>query len=40
VEIKGATVLVKTTGQEQIRFTVVLQCMADGKELNQMDIFK
>lgn len=34
------TVLVKTTGHEKSRFTVVLTCMADGTKLKPMVIFK
>ena len=30
------TVLVKTTGHEKARFTVVLACMSDGTRLNPM----
>lgn len=41
VDAKGAkTVLVKTTGHEKTRFTVVLACMADGTKLCPMLIFK
>ena len=39
--IKGEkTILLKTTGHEKTRFTVVLACMADGKKLKPMVIFK
>lgn len=34
------TVLVKTTGHEKTRFTVVLTCLADGTKLKPMVIFK
>ena len=34
------TVLVKTTGHEKTRFTVVLACMADGTKLKPLIIFK
>ena len=34
------TVLVKTTGHEKSRFTVVLTCMADGTKLKPMVMFK
>ena len=34
------TVLVKTTGHEKSRFTVVLTCMADGTKLKPMVVFK
>ena len=34
------TVLVKTTGHEKSRFTVLLACMADGTKLKPMVIFK
>ena len=38
---KGAsTVLIKSTGHEQSRYTVVLALMADGKKLPPMIIFK
>ncbi|KAG7164381.1 Pogo transposable element-like 9, partial [Homarus americanus] len=41
VEAKGSkTILVKTTGHEKARFTVVLSCMADGTKLKPMIIFK
>ena len=41
VSLKGEkTILLKTTGHEKIRFTVVLACMADGKKLKPMVIFK
>ena len=33
-------VLVKTTGHEKQHFTVVLACMADGRKLPPMVIFK
>ena len=36
----GKTVLVKTTGHEKARFTVVLACMSDGTRLNPMIVFK
>ena len=34
------TVLVKTTGHEKNRFTVVLSCLFDGIKLKPMIIFK
>jgi len=34
------TILLKTTGHEKTRFTVVLACMADGTKLRPMVIFK
>ena len=34
------TVLIKTTGHEKTRFTVVLACMADGTKLKPMVVFK
>ena len=34
------TVLLKTTGHEKTRFTVVLACLADGTKLKPMVIFK
>ena len=41
VNSKGEkTVLVKTTGHEKSRFTVVLACMANGVHLKPMIIFK
>ena len=41
VNAKGEkTVLVKTTGHEKSRFTVVLACMANGVHLKPMIIFK
>ena len=40
VESRGAkTVLLKTTGNEKTRFTVVLSCLADGTKLKPMVIF-
>ena len=33
-------ILVKTTGNEKYRFTVVLACMADGTRLKPMIVFK
>ena len=41
VDSVGAkTVLLKTTGHEKTRFTVVLACLADGTKLKPMVIFK
>ena len=41
VNTKGEkTVLIKTTGHEKSRFTVVLACMADGTKLKPLIIFK
>ena len=41
VNSKGSkTVLIKTTGHEKTRFTVVLACMADGTKLKPMVVFK
>ena len=41
VESRGAkTVLLKTTGNEKTRFTVVLSCLADGTKLKPMVIFR
>ena len=41
VNKKGAnTVLIKSTGHEKSRYTVVLALMADGKKLPPMIIFK
>ena len=41
VDSVGAkTVLLKTTGHEKTRFTVVLVCLADGTKLKPMVIFK
>ena len=41
VDSTGAkTVLLKTTGHEKTRFTVVLACLADGTKLKPMVIFK
>lgn len=41
VETKGKkTVLLKTTGHEKTRFTVVLTCLADGRKLKPMIILK
>ena len=41
VDVKGTkSVLIKTTGHEKTRFTVVLTCMADGTKLKPMVIFK
>ncbi|KAG7166740.1 Pogo transposable element-like 1 [Homarus americanus] len=41
VEAKGSKIiLVKTTGHEKARFTVVLSCMTDGTKLKSMIIFK
>lgn len=41
VEVKGTkTVMVKSTGHEKTKFTVVLSCMADGTKLKPMVIFK
>ena len=41
VDMKGVKiVLVKGTGHEKTRFTVVLSCMADGTKLKPMVIFK
>lgn len=41
VETKGAkTVLIKTTGHEKLRFTVVLCCLANGTRLPPVIIFK
>src|SRR6218665_1265677 len=41
VDSSGAkTILVKTTGHEKTHFTVVLACMADGKKLKPVVIFK
>lgn len=41
VETKGTkTVLVKSTGHEKTKFSVVLSCMADGTKLKPMVIFK
>ena len=40
VNRKGCkTVLIKTTGHEKTRFTVVLACMADGTKLKSMVVF-
>ena len=40
MESRGAkTVLLKTTGNEKTRFTVVLSCLADGTKLKPMVIF-
>ena len=41
VESRGVkTVLLKTTGNEKTRFTVVLSCLADGTKLKPMVIFR
>lgn len=41
VDIRGSkTILVKTTGHEKSRFTVVLTCLANGEKLRPMIIFK
>lgn len=41
VSAKGEkTVLVRTTGHEKSRFTVVLSCLADGTKLKPMVVFK
>lgn len=41
MEVKGTkTVLVKSTGHEKTKFTVVLSCLADGTKLKPMVIFK
>ena len=41
VNSKGSkTVLIKTTGHEKTRFTVVLACMAHGTKLKPMVVFK
>ena len=36
----GKTILVKTTGHGKTHFTVILACMADGKKLKPVVIFK
>ena len=41
IDSRGAsTILIKTTGHENLRFIVVLACLADGTKLNPMVIFK
>jgi len=41
VDYKGLkTILVKSTGHEKTKFTVMLSCMADGTKLKPMVIFK
>ena len=39
-KLGAKTVMIKTTGHEKTRFTVVLACMADGTKLPPMVIFK
>jgi len=41
VDVKGAkTIMIKTSGKEKTRYTVVLACCADGKKLPSVLIFK
>ena len=41
VDCKGnKTILIKSTGHEKTKFTVVLSCLADGTKLMPMIIFK
>ena len=41
VDIKGAkTIMIKTSGNEKYRYTVVLVCCADGTKLPPLLIFK
>ena len=41
IDSRGAsTILIKTTGRQKLRFTVVLACLADETKLNSMVIFK
>jgi len=41
VDVKGAkTIVIKTSGNEKTRYTVVLACCADSKKLPPLLIFK
>ena len=41
VDVKGAkTIMIKTSGNEKMRYTVVLVCSTDGKKLPSLLIFK
>ena len=41
VDVKGAkTIMIKTSGNEKMRYTVVLACCADGTKLPYLLIFK